>query len=88
MGNCLIKNGKYFASNGEESLLYKSLRENMSEEEANDIFVLSKTPTFKERVENKLIEKHKNKILEIPENIKSKLVLKESNFKTLLFESK
>ncbi len=72
MGNCTIKNGKYFAPNGEESILYKNLRESMSEEEANDIFILSKTPTFKEDVENSLIENHRNKVVKIPANISFK----------------
>lgn len=50
--SCSIKNGKYFAPNGEESILYKSLRKNMSEDEANDLFILSKTSTFIERTAN------------------------------------
>ena len=72
MANCTIKDGKYFAPNGEESLLYKNLREVMSEDEANDLFVLSKTPSFQENVINPLIESHRNKTLEIPANIKFK----------------
>lgn len=72
MGKCTIKNGKYFALNGEESLLYKNLRENMSQEEANDLFIVSKTPTFKERVEIPLIEEYKSRIIQIPSNIKFK----------------
>ena len=72
MAKCTIKDGKYFAPNGEESLLYKNLRENMSEDEANDLFVLSKTPSFQENVVNPLIEFHRNKTLEIPTNIKFK----------------
>ena len=55
MSKCTIKDGKYFAPNGEESLLYKNLRENMSEDEANDLFVLSKTPSFQENVVTPLI---------------------------------
>lgn len=70
--NCTIKDGKYLAPNGEESLLYKNLREVMSEAEANDIFVLSKTPSFQERVLKPLIEAHRNKTLDIPTNIKFK----------------
>ena len=72
MSKCTIKDGKYFAPNGEESLLYKNLRENMSEDEANDLFVLSKTPSFQENVVTPLIESHRNKTLEIPTNIKFK----------------
>jgi site-specific DNA-methyltransferase (adenine-specific) len=56
---CTIKDGKYFAPNGEESLLYKNLRENMSEDEANDLFVLSKTPSFQENVVTPLIEEYR-----------------------------
>ena len=70
--SCTIKNGKYFAPNGEESLLYKNLRENMSEDEANDLFVLSKTPSFQENIVAPLIESHRSKTLEIPANIKFK----------------
>ena len=72
MSKCTIKDGKYFAPNGEESLLYKNLREVMSEDEANDLFVLSKTPSFQENVITPLIESHRNKTLEIPANIKFK----------------
>ena len=72
MANCTIKDGKYFAPNGEESLLYKNLRENMSEDEANDLFVLSKTPSFQENVVTPLIEEYKNKVSGIPANIKFK----------------
>ena len=72
MGKCTIKNGKYYAPNGAESILYKSLREKVSEDEANDLFVLSKTPTFKERVEQKLIDNFRNKILSFPSNVKFK----------------
>lgn len=70
--SCTIKNGKYFAPNGEESILYKSLRENVSEEEAHSLFIQSKTPTFKTDVEIPLIQAHRNKVVEIPENIKFK----------------
>ena len=72
MSKCTIKDGKYFAPNGEESLLYKNLRENMSEDEANDLFVLSKTPSFQENVVTPLIEEYKNKVSGIPANIKFK----------------
>ena len=72
MAKCTIKDGKYFAPNGEESLLYKNLRENMSEDEANDLFVLSKTPSFQENVVTPLIEEYRNKVSEIPANIKFK----------------
>lgn len=70
--SCSIKNGKYYAPNGAESNLYKSLREKVSEEEANDLFVLTKTPTFKERVEQKLMDTFKNKVISFPANIKFK----------------
>lgn len=72
MAKCTIKDGKYFTPNGEESLLYKNLRENMSEDEANDLFVLSKTPSFQENVVTPLIEEYKNKVSGIPANIKFK----------------
>lgn len=72
MSKCTIKDGKYFAPNGEESLLYKNLRENMSEDEANDLFVLSKTPSFQENVVTPLIEEYRNKVSEVPANIKFK----------------
>ena len=63
MSKCTIKDGKYFAPNGEESLLYKNLRENMSEDEANDLFVLSKKPSFQENVVTPLLKSHRNKKL-------------------------
>lgn len=72
MAKCTIKDGKYFAPNGEESLLYKNLREVMSEDEANDLFILTKTPSFQENVVTPLTEEYRNKVSEIPANIKFK----------------
>lgn len=72
MAKCTIKDGKYFAPNGEESLLYKNLREVMSEDEANDLFILTKTPSFQENVITPLIEEYRSKVSEIPANIKFK----------------
>lgn len=72
MTNCTIKDGKYFAPNGAESLLYKNLRKNVSEDEAYHLFISSKTPSFVERMVKPLIDNHISKVLQIPENIKFK----------------
>jgi hypothetical protein len=69
MANCSIKNGKYFAPNGEESLLYKTLKEKVGEEEAHDLFVISKTPSFIREAVAPLIRGHMSKLIKIPDNV-------------------
>lgn len=69
---CTIKDGKYLAPNGAESILYRDIREKVSEEEANDIFILSKTPTFINTIEKELINNFRNKVIYFPQNIKFK----------------
>ncbi len=53
---CLIKDGKYYNSKGQESKLYKDLLELVGEQEAHSLFVLSHTDTFKKYVQNKTKE--------------------------------
>ena len=45
--SCIIKDGKYYDNNGNESKLYQDLVEKVGEQEAHNLFVLSHTPTFK-----------------------------------------
>lgn len=48
--SCLIRNGKFYTPNGEESVLYKELENKVGEEEATQLFLLSNTPTFLKNV--------------------------------------
>ena len=65
MAKCAIKNGKYFAPNGEESKLFQDLSKVMSKEEASDMFVFSRTPSLQKI----LLESHRNKISKAPKNV-------------------
>ena len=47
--SCAIKNNEYFATNGQESILYKDLENKVGEAQARDLFVLSHTPQFKKQ---------------------------------------
>ena len=61
---CLIKNGKFYTTDGKESVLYKELENKVGEVEARELFLLSHTPTFKEFVkpEKEVIQVGKSKI--------------------------
>jgi hypothetical protein len=49
--SCIIKDGKYYDNNGNESKLYQDLVERVGEQEAHNLFVLSHTPTFKSQTQ-------------------------------------
>jgi hypothetical protein len=49
--SCIIKDGKYYDNNGNESKLYQDLVERVGEQEAHNLFVLSHTPTFKSQIQ-------------------------------------
>ena len=44
--SCQIKNGEYFAPNGNESVLFKELKDKVGEAQAQDLFVLAYTDSF------------------------------------------
>lgn len=44
--SCNIKDGKYYDNEGNESKLFKDLEELVGSREANDLFILSHTPSF------------------------------------------
>jgi hypothetical protein len=46
MANCQIKNNKFFAPNGEESILYNTLEKEVGKQKAKDLFITAYTPTF------------------------------------------
>lgn len=91
--SCQIKNGKYFAPNEEPSILHRDLVKEVGEAQANDLFVLSYTPEFKDNVINPLKNNYKNSIIKsLPtlqkEGLERKVVEKKG-FRTLqLFEGK
>ncbi len=41
--SCQIKNGKFYAPNGKESILHKELEKQVGEARAKDMFVLAYT---------------------------------------------
>lgn len=50
---CLIRDNKFFTTDGKESELYKDLEKRVGEVEARELFLLSHTPTFKENRDKK-----------------------------------
>jgi hypothetical protein len=72
MSKCTIKDGKHFAPNGAESLLFKELREKVGQEEANNLFILSQTPTFIRDVVSPMMQSYIKRIPSFPEAIKFK----------------
>ena len=61
---CLIRDGKFYTTDGKESVLYKELENKVGEVEARELFLLSHTPTFKEAVKpgKEVIQVGKSKI--------------------------
>jgi len=47
--SCQINKGKFYAPNGEESILYKELEQKVGKEQAKNLFVLSYTPSFRKQ---------------------------------------
>lgn len=70
--SCLIKDGKFFDQNGEESILYKELENKVGVEEAKQLFLLSHTPTFNKNVKKPLLNNFLNNLPEIPKNLRFK----------------
>lgn len=68
---CQIKDGKFYAPNGEISILYNDLKNILGESnEAKDLFILAYTEDFKKNVENPIIYKYKKNIVDkLPQTI-------------------
>lgn len=66
MSTCQIKDGKYYAANGNPSKLYNDLKNSVGEVQANDLFVLAYTPKFINEVQAPLVWDYKNKFPETP----------------------
>lgn len=66
MSTCQIKDGKYYAINGNPSKLYNDLKNRVGERQANDLFVLAYTPKFINEVQAPLVWNYKNKFPETP----------------------
>jgi hypothetical protein len=82
MANCQIRNNKYYAPNGQESILYKELESKVGESQAKDLFVLAYTPQFKKRVINPLINRYRSKLPQAPSNVTFKQVMTKE-FRTI-----
>jgi GNAT superfamily N-acetyltransferase len=72
---CQIRGNKYFAPNGEESILYKELESKVGEAQAKDLFVLSYTKGFKKEVIATEVVKYRTNIPTLPKELK----FRESN---------
>ena len=61
---CLIRDGKFYTTDGKESVLYQELESRVGEVEARELFLLSHTPTFKEDVKpgKEVIQAGKSKV--------------------------
>ena len=57
--SCTIKNGKYFAPNGEESILYKDLESKLGSAQASDLFVLAYTDGLEDNTLNLFLHQKK-----------------------------
>jgi len=75
---CQIKNGKFYATNGKESILHKELEKQVGEVRAKDMFVLAYTKSFQDKVVNSLINSYKEKVKELLP-IKENLSFRETN---------
>lgn len=64
MASCQIKNNKFYAPNGEESILYNSLRNDLGATKAKDVFLTAYTPTFQDQVVRKEIYNHRKNIFD------------------------
>ena len=61
--SCQIKNGEYFAPNGNESILFKELKDKVGEAQAQDLFVLAYSNEFKRSEVQPIVNSYKNNIL-------------------------
>jgi len=59
---CLIKDNKVFSSNGEQSILFQELENDLGATKAMDLFVLSHTNTFKKDVITPLVNQNIKKV--------------------------
>lgn len=61
---CLVRDGKFYTTDGKESVLYKELESKVGEVEARELFLLSHTPAFKEAVKpgKEVIQAGKSKV--------------------------
>lgn len=64
MASCQIKNNKFYAPNGEESILYNSLKNDLGATKAKDVFLTAYTPTFQDQVVRKEIYNHRKNIFD------------------------
>lgn len=64
MASCQIKNNKFYAPNGEESILYNSLKSDLGATKAKDVFLTAYTPTFQDQVVRKEIYNHRKNIFD------------------------
>ena len=92
--SCQIQGGRYFAPNGEESILYKDLESKLGSAQASDLFVLAYTDSFYLNFTLPVLKNYKgfinNKLnqLNVDNNLKYK-IKKVNGFETIqLFEGK
>lgn len=92
--SCQIQGGRYFAPNGEESILYKDLESKVGSAQASDLFVLAYTDSFYLNFTLPVLKNYKgfvnNKLnqLNVDNNLKYK-IKKVNGFETIqLFEGK
>ena len=62
--SCRIKDNKYYAPNGKESILFKDLEKAVGQEKARDLFILAYTPTFHNNVVIPLVNSNKQRLVD------------------------
>lgn len=60
--SCNIQNGKFYAPNGKESILYKDLEKEVGAERAKELFITAYTKTFENRVIQPLLTSYKERV--------------------------
>jgi GNAT superfamily N-acetyltransferase len=60
--SCQIQNGKYFAPNGKESILYKNLEKEVGAERAKELFITAYTKTFENKVIQPILTSYKERV--------------------------
>lgn len=60
--NCQIQNGKFYAPNGKESILYKDLEKEVGAEKAKELFITAHTKTFENKVIQPLLTSYKERV--------------------------
>lgn len=60
--SCNIQNGKFYAPNGKESILYKDLEKEVGAERAKELFITAYTKTFENKVIQPILTSYRERV--------------------------